>query len=132
MSDVSLADAAKAVGKSAVTLRALVNNGKLKSYMKGRAHFVNLNDVTALFASRSPSAQRSGASASEASEQALLNALQAQLRASEFSLQRERQINDSLREEISGLRSELLKMMSEMKALLQKEDKGLLSRWIRG
>lgn len=132
MSDVSLADAAKAVGKSPVTLRALVNSGKLKSNLKGRTHFVNLNEVTDLFASRSVNAQRIGASVSQIDERALMSAVQSQLRASEFSLQRERQINDELRQEMNGLRSELLKMMLEMKALLQKEDKGLLSRWIRG
>ena len=87
MSDMTLAEAAKAIGKSPVTLRAAINGGKLKSSQKGRIHFVNLNDVVALFAERSGSDGRSGATLGRAHEPSvettLVSALQAQIRALE-------------------------------------------------
>ena len=46
-------------------------------------------------------------------------------------LEREQKINDDLRQENKKLQGEILKLTHEMQALLKREDKGLLSRWLR-
>lgn len=47
------------------------------------------------------------------------------------ALHRERQINDDMREQNRKLQADLVKLTHEIKAILAKENKGLLSRWIR-
>lgn len=123
MSDMTLAEAAKAVGKSAVTLRAAVNGGKLKSYQKGRVHFVNLNDVVALFAERSHSDRRAGASGTrdiQASEsQSIVSAMQAQIKALENERDFLRRMLEQEKSEKSELMKELLQRTAEIKAFLE-------------
>jgi DNA-binding transcriptional MerR regulator len=54
------------------------------------------------------------------------------LRTVHESLQRERQINDELRKKIEEKDSEILKLIHEMKSLLQRDSGGnILSRWLR-
>lgn len=123
MSDMTLAEAAKAVGKSPVTLRAAVNGGKLKSYQKGRVHFVNLNDVVALFAERSRSDTRSKAAvgdiANSDSEGMLISVVQAQIRALENERDYLRQMLDLEKKEKADLMRELIQRTAEIKAFLE-------------
>lgn len=107
MSDVTLAEAAKSVQKSPVTLRAAVNQGRLKSYLKGRIHYVNLNDVVALFAERSRSDIRAGASSQNNANDALISAYQAQIR----QLENER---DFLRRQLSLATDNQASMLAEL------------------
>lgn len=54
------------------------------------------------------------------------------IRTLEDSLTREQKLNDELRSKNDFLQGELLKLTAEIKAILAREDKSLLSRWIRG
>ena len=54
------------------------------------------------------------------------------IRTLEDSLAREQRLNDELRAKNDSLQGELLKLTAELKAILTKEDKGILSRWRRG
>jgi hypothetical protein len=123
MSDMTLAEASKAVGKSAVTLRAAVNQGKLKSYQKGRVHYVNLNDVVALFSERSRSDGRAGASDARTGDrndgEALVSALQAQVRALESERDFLRRMLEQEKGEKSELMRELVQRTAEIKAFLE-------------
>jgi Helix-turn-helix domain len=123
MSDMTLSEAAKAVGKSAVTLRGAVNQGKLKSYMKGRTHMVSLNDVVALFAERSSSDGRSGASVArlgpDSAHEALVSALQSQVRALENERDFLRRMLEQANAEKASLVRDLVQRTAEIKAFLE-------------
>lgn len=125
MSDVTLAEAGKAVGKSAVTLRAAVNKGQLKSYQKGRVHYVNLNDAVALFADRSRSDARAGASDARTGErsdhEALVIAMQSQVRALENERDFLRRLLEQEKSEKSELMRELVQRTAEIKAFLEQK-----------
>jgi excisionase family DNA binding protein len=135
---LTVTDAARQAGVSPSTIRRWMEAGDLKFSTSHQGWRVTTKDALMQHLSRQPhpshrtvggaSAQQSHETHTTLSNGSHLEALKISLEA----LERERRINDELRTEISGIRSELLKMMSEMKALLQKEDKGLLSRWIRG
>lgn len=123
MSDMTLAEASKAIGKSPVTLRAAVNQGKLKSYQKGRVHYVNLNDVVALFAERSKNDGRMGAIDARGPDvhenQALLSAFQAQVRALENERDFLRRLLEQEKNEKAELMRELVQRTAELKAFLE-------------
>lgn len=123
MSDVTLAEAAKAIGKSPVTLRSAINQGKLKSHMKGRTHMVSLNDVVALYAERSSSDGRAGASkdhkTADPSHEALVSALQSQVRALESERDFLRRMLEQANAEKAGLVRDLVQRTAEIKAFLE-------------
>lgn len=130
MSDVSLSEAAKATGKSAVTLRGFINSGKLKSHKQNGQHRVNLNDVLALLGQRSTINGRVGASAREGSDaiepQALISALQSQLKQLiderdflRHLLEQQQELLAQEKSEKKILMSELMQRTAEIKALLE-------------
>lgn len=119
MSDMTLAQAAKAVGKSPVTLRAAVNNQKLKSYQKGRVHYVNLNDVVALFAERSKSDSKVATTTQTSENSAIVSAMQAQIDALQSEREFLRKLIDQEKTEKSHLMRELLQRTAEIKAFLE-------------
>ena len=53
------------------------------------------------------------------------------IRSLQNTLHRERQINDDLREQNRKLQADIVQLTHELKAELSKDDKGLLSRWLR-
>ena len=61
----------------------------------------------------------------------LLNSLQESLKREREALTREQKINDELRNRLEEKDRELLKLTYEMQAILRRDDKGLLSRWLR-
>jgi hypothetical protein len=136
---LTINEASERFAVSPSAIRRLVTGKQLKTTKdkKGRQLLV-ADELAGIFARRAKparaGAQVSGSSSklSESITGPFTGESDRYLRSLENALERERRVNDELRHEMTGLRSELLKMMSEMKALLQKEDKGLLSRWIRG
>lgn len=131
--DVLLADAATRIGKSATTLRKLVNTGKLEANKdKQGRHWVSMNHVLAHYA-LSP-ASRAGASRSpENTESKSEQLLREHISFLEHTLSRERNINDSLRNQSEKLQSEITKLLAEMRAMMDKQTplEGVLSRWLR-
>jgi excisionase family DNA binding protein len=136
---LTITEASERFAVSPSAIRRLISGNQLKATKdnKGRQLLV-ADELAGIFARRAKPA-RAGAQVSGNSRKlsdlptgSTTGETDRYVLSLENALERERRINDDLRHEISGLRGELLKMMSEMKALLQKEDKGLLSRWIRG
>ena len=128
---VLLSEAAKVIGKSANYLRTLLNEGRIKGTKdpQGR-HRVRVADLIGYFAtseSRPPTLdQRSVASGDDA----LLLSYQGQIRSLEETLRHERNLNQMFVEQISKLQNELLSLTHEMKAVLDGDTAGKLSRFI--
>lgn len=131
--DVLLSEAATRIGKSATTLRKLVNLGKLETNKdKQGRHWVCMNDVLAHYA-LTP-APRAGASRlHEHTESRGEQMLREHISFLEQALSRERAINDSLRTQNERMQSDATKTMAEMKAMLDKQSPldGVISRWLR-
>jgi hypothetical protein len=118
MSDMTITEAAKAVAKSPVTIRAAVNQGKLKSQMRGRTHYVNLNDVVALFVQRSHRAPRAGATAIADQTPSIVSVLEARIQSLESERDHLRQLLESERNEKSEIMKSLLQRTAEIQAFL--------------
>jgi hypothetical protein len=137
MSDpITLNEAAQIVGKTPGALRRLVNDGKIEAIKdsKGR-HLVHKDSVLAHFANGHQTDRRSGATSVRSQKiesDPLILALRDQIVFLERSLEVERSEKRELRQQNKSLQEEVIKVMAEMRGMLQKEDKGLLSRWIRG
>ena len=131
--DVLLSEAATKIGKSATTLRKLVNLGKLETNKdKQGRHWVKMDDVLAHYALSTN--QRVGASRThEQSESKGEQMLREHISFIEHALSRERSINDSLRTQNERMQSEVTKLVAEMRAMLDKQSPldGVLSRWLR-
>jgi ribosomal 50S subunit-recycling heat shock protein len=123
MPDVTIAEAAKAVGKSDITIRGLVNQGKLKSYKEKGKHRVDLNDVLALFANRLTNDVRIGASSSELQsndeKRSLTIELQSRIKSLEDDKEYLKQLLQDERETSKKLILELSQRTSELKAFLE-------------
>jgi len=106
--DVLLSEAAIKIGKSATTLRKLVNLGKLEANKdKQGRHWVKMNDVLAHYAVNS--APRIGASRSnEQSESKAEQMLREHISFLEQAFSREKSLNDSLRAQNEKMQSEIL------------------------
>ena len=122
MADVSIAEAAKATGKSSITIRGLINQGKLKSYKEGGQHRVSLNDVLAVFANRSQIDARIGASASSIdshdTKTSLVIALQSQVKSLENERDYLRQLLEQEKDEKKALMGELVQRTAEINGFL--------------
>ncbi len=123
MPDVTIAEAAKAVGKSDITIRGLVNQGKLKSYKENGKHRVDLNDVLALFANRLTNDGRIGASSIELQsndeKQSLTIELQSRIKSLEDDKEYLKQLLQDERETSKKLIVELSQRTSELRAFLE-------------
>ena len=137
MVEVTVAQAAKAVSKSPVTIRGLIAKGELKALKRGRTNYVDLNTVQQLFAKRSENASTTQAQSHKNHESAksvlseqLISALQTQVE----TLHTER---NWLRKQLEGeqaqrikLQEELLSVIAEMKAILSDQETSKPSRWL--
>ncbi len=123
MPDVTIAEAAKAVGKSDITIRGLVNQGKLKSYKENGKHRVDLNDVLSLFANRLTSDGRISASSIELQsndeKRSLTIELQSRIKSLEDDKEYLKQLLQDERETSKKLIVELSQRTSELKAFLE-------------
>ena len=123
MADVSIAEAAKATGKSSITIRGLINQGKLKSYKEGGQHRVSLNDVLSMFGNRSKVDLRIGASASSIDSNdattSLLIALQSQVKSLENERDYLRQLLEKEKDEKKVIMGELVQRTAEIKGFLE-------------
>ena len=144
---VTIAQAAKIVGKAATTIRRLVDLGTIKSTRDETGkHWVERGAVIAHYsaqahtvATQATGSSRSGATAvsdvavASANElgrlQATVEGLRQQLSMIESSLSRERAEKDDLKRENLHLQQELLKITKEMQGILNKET-GLMG-WLR-
>jgi hypothetical protein len=133
---ITLNEAARIVGKTPGALRRLINDGKIEASKDSKGHhLVRKDSVLVHFAKGTQTDRRSGATSVRSQKleaDPLVLALRDQIALLERSLEAERSEKRELRLLNKSLQEEVLKVMAEMRAILQKEDKGLLSRWIRG
>lgn len=132
MSDtISLSEAAKLVGKTPGALRRLVNEGRIRSTKdsSGR-HNVRRDDVIAHYAIN----RRSGASSSldeNNLSDPLVSSLRDQISILKANIEQDRIEKTELRLQNRELQGQIVKLASEMQALLARETDGKLSRWFR-
>ncbi len=131
---VTIPQAATMLEKPEGTVRDWVKKGLVRARQDSRGRWLIERDSLIVHASA-----RAHPAAASRAKQAVQNVATGSgegtaryIRTLEDSLAREQRLNDELRAKNDALQSELLKLTAEMKALLSKEDKGLLSRWMRG
>ena len=128
--DLTMADAIRLTEKAESTIRAWIKSGAIEAY-QDRQGWWRINRDSLLYKAAEGAQKRplrtpqpeGGASTTPQStplEKALTEALE-----------RERRINDELRDQVKNLEGELIKLTSELRALLNKETGGKLSRWFR-
>lgn len=124
---VSLNIAAKMAGKTTTAIRRWVTQGtvKAKKNEKGRWE-VNTQSLREHLAINVP--VNVGGSSGKTSEPDLQSEY---IRSLQSSLERERKKVDDLAENNTRLQNEILKLTHEIKAILSKDSRGLLSRWIK-
>ena len=122
MSSLSLSDASKISQKSVPTVRRWIKSDFIKAAKDSKGNWKIDQDELLLFLSKgtSPKQPTSDHSASIDSQGWLHEALK-----------REQMINDQLRRQLDEKNSEVFKLMQEMKSILQQQNEGLLSRWLR-
>ncbi len=112
------------------TIRRWAAEGRIKAEKNSEGVWlINKNSLQAALATGTTKQARAAKKANIEKSSAH-NSLQSSP-ALERILDREQKINDELRLENKKLQGEILKLTHEMQALLKREDKGLLSRWLR-
>lgn len=124
---LSLHEASKMSGKSLATVRRWAKENLIEAEKNSSGHWeIPTRHFKAYLAN--------GVSLHEASMDTKDEAQAVQNEASRMlheALNRERKINDELREQIKEKDSALLKLTFEMKAMLEEKPGGIISRWIR-
>ena len=124
---VSLNIAAKMAGKTTTAVRRWVTQGIIKAKKNGKGRWeVNTQSLREHLATNVP--VNVGGSLDKVSEPDLQSEYICSLQS---SLERERKKVDDLTDNNTKLQDEILKLTHEIRAVLSKENKGLLSRWIR-
>jgi hypothetical protein len=128
--DLSMAEAIRLTEKAESTIRAWIKSCSIEAY-QDRQGWWRINRDSLLHKAaegaqkRPPRAPQLEGTASIPPQPTPLE------KALSEALERERRINDELRGQVRQLEGELLKLTSELKALLTKETSGKLSRWFR-
>ncbi len=124
---LSLHEASKMSGKSLATVRRWARENLIEAEKNSSGHWeIPTRHFKAYLAN--------GVNLHEASMDTKDEAQAVQNEASRMlheALNRERKINDELREQIKEKDSALLKLTFEMKAMLEDKPGGIISRWIR-
>jgi hypothetical protein len=120
---MNLADASKALNKSTSTLRGAINSGELQSEKRKGTHFINLNDATQLFASRSRSSNVTRAGATADANQDPTAVWQARIDDLTRALERERTLVDHLNKQVEKLHEAQTQHLAEMRALMENSTK---------
>lgn len=125
--NLSLAEAATAVGRGETTVREWAKSGSVQATKDARGRWqIERGSLLARAATeaRTDVRSRAGASAEPPSEARLVRVLQAEIDHLRRLLDEERVRNQRLEEERT-------QHMAEMRAILNKDTEGFLSRWIR-
>lgn len=147
---ITIADAARIVGKAPTTIRRLIDLGHLNSVRDETGkHYIERTAVIAHYsaqahavATQSTRKQVTGATADTTSTGvnasaeiarllAIVEGFRAQMTLLQDSLQRERTEKDSLNQRVLELERERSSLMMELRAFLAGDGKGILSRWMR-
>ncbi len=132
--EVTVAQAAKAVGKSPVTIRGLIARGELRAQKKGRYNYVDLNAVHELFVERSENVsgthEEDGSSDRSVHQERLINVLQTQVETLHAEREWMRKQFEREQEQRLKVEEQLFSAIAEMKALMFGSESSKPSRWI--
>ena len=139
---MSLKEAARMVGKSEVTLRALIRAGKIKASKDTSGIYqVNPNDVTDYYSqskgaqsrvtNRSSKASATPQPQSIADQSPLIEALQAQIRLLERELEHSKSLLANEQAARNRLEQEMSAVLREIQAMLEGQNEGVLSRFFQ-
>jgi excisionase family DNA binding protein len=132
---VSIAQAAQILGKSQATIRrwaAQKTIPALKS--KDGTWSFNREELIAHMSANAQSMIESKTirrSPNQDREHQVITVYERQIDALERTIDRERKINDELREQVRQSQGEILKLTHEIRSILSNENKATLSRWIK-
>jgi hypothetical protein len=137
---ILLSEAAKHVGKSVVTLRKHAQAKKFPTTRDEKGQYcVSLQDILGYYSELSahqPIKPPSPGAHSELHPEILnaqVAALERVLSVTDDALDRERREKDRLAQQVQELTSQVVQLLAEMKAILQKQSSnGGLSKWFRG
>ena len=131
--EILLTEAATRIGKTATTLRKLINAGRLEATKdKQGRNLVRMDAVLAHYALSTN--QRTGASRSlEQTPTGVEQELRARILLLERELSRSQALADSMLAKNDVLASEIVKLNAEMRAMQEKHspEDGIVSQWIR-
>ena len=145
-STVSLSEASRLLSKPENTIREWIKTEKLHAHRDSRGRWlIRRHDLMAYIATKSSTEGRPGATSNATSkarshiegstEPTAEPSTTRYIRSLEDSLNRERHINDELRQQLRQVEQERTQHMAEMRAMLSKDGsggkEGVLSRWIR-
>ena len=137
-SSCTLSEAAVAVGRAESTIRFWLQNKIITGKkVKDGSWVISRSSLLLHAAAAEPlRVQRRirGASSNTTAprnEEQLFDALRGQIATLSQALDHERSVSRDLRMQNKELQGEFLKLTAEIKAILEREDKSLLSRWIR-
>ncbi len=133
---LTASQAAKLVNKSPSTIRRLIKLGKIPSTVSAEGwKVVTKTDLMLCFHERlQEPVKKDAAQPSQSSDslsQDVMNALKTALDAANRTIEHERSLVKSYREENRELQGKLIQITHEMKAMLEDKPGGIISRWIR-
>jgi excisionase family DNA binding protein len=145
-STVSLSEASRLLSKPENTIREWIKTSKLQAHRDSRGRWlIRRHDLMAFIAVKGSTEGRPGATSNPTSkarsnvegstEPTVEPSTTRYIRSLEDSLDRERRINDELRQQLRHVEQERTQHIAEMRAMLSKDGsggkEGVLSRWIR-
>lgn len=134
---VTLSQASKLLDRPENTIREWIKIGRLTGRRDSRGRWIiERSELMACAYERPQTVSRLGATSKATAriESATEASTERYIRSLEGGLDRERRINDDLRNQIKQLEGERSQHLAEMRALLTKDAKttdGVLSRWLR-
>jgi hypothetical protein len=128
--DLTMAEAIRLTEKAESTIRAWIKSGAIEAYQDKQGWW-RINRGTLLYKA-AEGAQKRPSRAPQTEGLAAISPQPSPLEKTLIeALERERRINDELRSQVKHLEGEFIKLAAELKAILNKETSGKLSRWFR-
>ena len=125
---IPLSEAAKLVNKNPATIRRLCNDGKIPSSKNSQGrHVIERNDLLAYYAISA----RTETNATDKKSDREADLLRDQIASMKETIDREREENRELRQQILRLESELFKITAELQTFLSRETGTSPSAWRR-
>lgn len=123
---ISLPTASKMASKSTTTLRRWAKIGVVRAEKNSNGQWsIDREHLMAHLATTKPTKIKETAQSHHHDSSTEL------VRTLETALERERRLNDDLREQNKKYQGDLIKLTSEMRAILSKNNTSLVSRWLR-
>lgn len=135
MSEINIDQAAKLIGKSQATMRRWASQKIIPAAKSNDGSWIfNKDEILKHMSAQSQSMIDSKIikrSSITQHEHNIISIYKRQIDILEHTIERERQINDEMRDQLKQNQSEILKLSNEIKAILTNDNQSTLSRWIK-